>query len=397
MTTLITFLGKGQTGGYRDTTYRFDQGQTVSTAYFGLALAEQTGCRHVRILGTTGSMWDALVLDQFDTTGQESAWEELVQAVAHNDVSQAQLDDLARQLSQNAKRQYELKLIPYGLDDAEQIDILRALTAGLPDDPVILDVTHGFRHLPMLALLALFYLRAARQQHLEAIYYGAYEHKDSNNITPVVRLDGMLNLYEWIRALENFNKDGDYGSFADLLTAENLPGPLFAEAAFLERIANASLSSQKLTAAIQKLDETPSLSPAGELFRPLLKDRTAWHKAGSRAAREHQLALDYLARRDYLRAVQFGYEARVSAATSGDPNDYDNRKNADERLMQDSKDKNLAVESPANFRTLKNLRNALAHGVMEADPPGSMSQFIKRISARETELQHWLQKALKEK
>jgi len=65
--------------------------------------------------------------------------------------------------------------------------------------------------------------------------------------------------------------------------------------------------------------------------------------------------------------------------------------------MQDSKDKNLAVESPANFRTLKNLRNALAHGVMEADPPGSMSQFIKRISARETELQHWLQKALKEK
>ena len=395
MTTLITFLGKGQTGGYRNTAYRFANGETVSTAYFGMALAEQTGCQHVRILGTTGSMWDALILDQFDTTGQESAWEDLAQAVASNRVSQTQLDALATQLSQNTARQYELKLIPYGLDDAEQIDILRALTEGLPDDPIILDVTHGFRHLPMLALLAIFYLRAARQQNLEAIYYGAYEHKDSNNITPVVRLDGMLKLYEWIRALENFNKDGDYGSFAGLLTAENLPGQHFAEAAFLERIANASLGGQKLTSAIQKLDETPQLSPAGELFRPLLKDRTTWHKAGSRAARERQLALDYLARRDYLRAAQFGYEARVSAATYGDPNDFATRKDADNELTQDSKDQ--AAESPANFRTLKNLRNALAHGVMDADPTGKMSKFIKRITAREAELQQWLTKALKEK
>lgn len=97
--------------------------------------------------------------------------------------------------------------------------------------------------------------------------------------------------------------------------------------------------------AIQKLDETPQLSPAGE-HRPLLKDRTAWHKAGSRAARERQLALDYLARRDYLRAAQFGYEARFRRRY-GDPNDFATRKDADNELTQDSKDQ--AAESRPTF------------------------------------------------
>lgn len=34
---------------------------------------------------------------------------------------------------------------------------------------------------------------------------------------------------------------------------------------------------------------------------------------------------------------------------------------------------------------------------MDADPTGRISKFIKRITAREAELQQWLTKALKEK
>ena len=66
MSTLITFLGKGQAhdGGYRKACYCFADDQTRETSYFGLALADVENVATVRILGTSGSMWDALILER---------------------------------------------------------------------------------------------------------------------------------------------------------------------------------------------------------------------------------------------------------------------------------------------------------------------------------------------
>lgn len=393
MSTVITFLGKGKKGGYSEANYRFADGTVTCTPYFGLALAEHENAGLVRILGTAGSMWDALILDKGHTEGFETEWENLEEAVHQNAVDQPMLDKIADRLNQRGTRQHELKLIPYGLNDVEQIDILRALTEDLPNEKIILDVTHGFRHLPMLGLLSVFYLRAARQQHIDAIYYGAFEQTDATGHTPVLRLDGLLKLYDWIRALENFNKDGDYGSFQHLFTSEYLPGDLLAEASFLERIANASLGSQKLGSAMRQIAAAEEISPAAALFRPLLEERTAWHKKNGRAERERKLALDYLQRGDYLRASQFGYESFVSATTREDINEYDARKEADDYLSGQAD--TVPYDSPANFLTLKNLRNALAHGIMDSAPSGKRGRFIKKITGQEKMLRDWLAKALK--
>ncbi|MDP3638381.1 MAG: TIGR02221 family CRISPR-associated protein [Azonexus sp.] len=394
MSTLITFLGTGQQaiGGYRKANYQFPDGSCRETRYFGLALAEFSGVQTTRILGTSGSMWDALTLEKGDTNGNEALWEQLAKAVSQNTVTQTLLDAVASMLNQSTTQRFELRLIPYGFTEEEQVDILRALTEGLePGGSIILDVTHGLRHLPMLGLLSIFYLRAATNNNIDAIYYGAFE-QTRDNITPALRLDGLLKIYDWIRALESFNKDGDYGIFKDLFIKENLPGEQLAEAAFLERIANASLSSQKLTSTLQKIDLAKDTSPAAKLFLPLLINRTEWRNGGSRAERERRLAIDYLKRHDYLRAAQFGYEALVSENSWGDPNDFDAREASDRQLYDDGKSKSW--EMPGNFSTLKNLRNALAHGVMDTNRNDKRSQFIKKLTSNETALQHWLTKTL---
>lgn len=251
--------------------------------------------------------------------------------------------------------------------------------------------THGLRHLPLLGLLAAFYLRAATDAKIEGIYYGAFE-RARDGITPVLRLDGLLNIYDWIRALEQFNKDGDYGCFKTLFNRDGLPGDLLGEAAFLERIANASLGSQKLSSAMQRINDAAVLSPAASLFAPLLKERTAWRNGGSRSARESALANDYLKRRDYLRATQFGFESRVSAAVRGDPNDFGERKETESFLYAQCEE--MQAETPGNFKTLKNLRNALAHGVMNTERTSPSSQFIQKLTRDESELQRWLTKTL---
>ncbi len=397
MSTLITFLGRGPSGAgeYRKARYRFTDGSVRETAFFGLAAADVSAAETIRVLGTSGSMWDVLLIEHGNTAGHEAQWDELAAAVGADSVTQDQLDAVESLLNRDGARRFQLRLIPYGYDEREQIDILRGVTAGIDvTQSVYLDVTHALRHLPMLGLLAAFYLRAATGARLAGIYYGAFE-RTENGETPVLRLDGLLQIYDWIRALEQFNKDGDYSSFSDLFDREKLPGKLLREAAFLERIANASEGSRRLDSAM-RLIETCTLSPAAALFAPLLEQRSAWRKGGDRAAREKALAQDYLERRDYLRATQFAFESRVSAAVfagRGDPNVFDNRKAAEDELY---KAEHARAEAPGNFRILKNLRNALAHGVMGPQHGDPASTFLKKLTSDEEQLRNWLARTLRE-
>lgn len=62
-TTLVSFLGKNTADpktGYRTATFRFADGRESSTPFFGLALAKELNPDFMVILGTAGSMWDAV-------------------------------------------------------------------------------------------------------------------------------------------------------------------------------------------------------------------------------------------------------------------------------------------------------------------------------------------------
>jgi len=249
----------------------------------------------------------------------------------------------------------------------------------------------------MLGLMSAFYVRAAAGAEVVGIHYAAFDRK-VDGVTPVMSLNGLMRLYDWVRALECFSKDGDYGGFADLLSADGLRGDLLAEAAFLERAAVAPNARRKLETFTAAAGE-PS-SPAGRLFLPLLMERIEWRKGKDRAAWEGRLARDYLARRDYLRAGQFAFESLISAralANGADANDYDHaRQSAERDLEQQTKAGRLAPKDPGNFITLKNLRNALSHGLRaKVDAGGFLAQqtatFIDGLLADEARLGAWLE------
>jgi CRISPR-associated Csx2 family protein len=373
-------------------------GHRYSTNQFALALAEHHRVDTLRILGTAGSMWDMFAAELGGDAMATPAWEALAAAVPADAVTQAQLDAMADWLNRgDAPHRFEFRLIPYGLDEAEQVDTLRMMAEGLTTgDRLLLDVTHGLRHLPMLGLLSAFYVRAVAGTEVAGIHYAAFDRK-VDGVTPVMSLNGLLRLYDWLRALECFGKDGDYGGFADLLTADGLRGDLLAEAAFLERAAVAPNAKRKLDSFSVAAGEPAS--PAGQLFLPTLMERIEWRKGRDRAAWEGRLARDYLQRHDYLRAGQFAFESLISAralADGGDANDYDTgRQTAERGLEEDTKSARLTPEDPANFITLKNLRNALSHGLRAKVDAGSWltqrtAQFIDRLLADEARLSAWL-------
>jgi CRISPR-associated Csx2 family protein len=357
MTTLISFLGKGKADprtGYRTATYRFDADFSKTVPFFGLALTEYLKPQRLVLVGTAGSMWDVF-FDREDA-GVETL--QLMEAVDGERVNQTLLESHALWLQQELGLPVDCLLIPYARNPGEQVEVLGLLAGTVsPGEEVWLDVTHGFRHLPMLALVAARYLTHVAKVRVKELYYGALEMTPEGQETPVLQLSGLLRMLDWVEALATYEKDGDYGAFAPLLKEDGMEthsANLLTEAAFFERSSNPVRAREKLNSVFRSVEAHQG--PLGGLFKTELVKRISWFRKPTRAAWEQALADAYLERNDFLRAAVFMYEGCVTRAAMEDKvdtNDFDQRKTAWDGYKERTPD----------ARKLEYLRNAMAHGV----------------------------------
>lgn len=364
MSILISTLGKSNldpNAGYRTALYRFNDTFCREVAYFGLALQEFVKPDAMIILGTAGSMWDVFIEHHATDDTLEEVRVHLMDAVQKEQVDQALLDQVTPILQNRLAIPVELVLIPYAKTLDEQVDILRVMAEKIPPrEQVILDVTHGFRHLPMLSLIAAHYLERVKGNTVKGIYYGALEmtNSDPEKTKPVLELSGLLRLMDWVEALSAYDKDGDYGVFSRLLAQEGFDDKLasqLSQAAFHERTSNPVMARQSLSTVFEQI-RTLGTSIGG-LFRDELEKRINWFRRPTRYEWERELAQAYLKRKDYVRAAIYMQEACISRHNPGNISDYHDREETREKLRQDI---------PA-FRQLTRLRNALAHGIRPDD------------------------------
>jgi CRISPR-associated Csx2 family protein len=372
---LISFLGKAQKGGqYREANYDFS-GKTETARFFSQALNKIIKPERLIILGTSGSMWDVWC----ENLGQETQWLELSEAVENDTVTQELLDQFSSQFSALLNVECCLKLIPYGDDLPQQIDILQKMAEDVKEgDSVALDLTHGLRHLPMLGLLSAMYLKTARNVKIDGIYYGALERTDSETkLTPVMRLEGLLTMADWISALDGFNKTGNIAPFSELLQRDGMAketAQCLEEAAFFENTLNIPNARSPLKKFAEATKE--GLKGIGALFQENLQKRISWCKQDNLYLRQRENAYFYLNQGDYLRAATLGYEAfityqvqRDNTVPKLDPQNFEHR---------DTVKKNMNGVKNYDYKLLNNLRNALAHGIRS-----SMGEVTSIMSNKE--------------
>lgn len=368
--TLITFLGKA--GNYQTTTYRFPDNETVTTRYFGLALRRKLQADRLVMFGTSGSGWDVICLDDdgVDLTGKAlEAVDKVQTAVQANRVTQELLDPLAEPISQQLGFEVRFRVIDYADQLEGQLGLLKAMAAEVNvGDRVNLDVTHGFRHLPMLALLSALHLRTAWRVVIEGLYYGAFEMK-REGIAPVMNLAGLLRIADWVGALSTFDKDGDYGVFADLLEKDGLSSEKvnhLRRAAFRERVSNAWEARSDLRNFNTVLES--GLPGVSALFVDQLITRIHWYKFQGLLPCQRQLAIEYLDRGDYLRATIYAFEGFVTSLIDGEKHeqfwDFRDRKKAREEYQGGQRGERSLFN---DYLLLNALRNALAHGTRPDD------------------------------
>lgn len=369
MKVLLSFLGKAakQTNstsgslsfGYSTLDYKFDSGGIRNAKYFGLALCDEIKPDLLVVLGTASSNWDVF----FDDVGkgQDDDILMLVEAVEKGEVDDEMLithsANVCSLLGFESGR-VQCRVMPVAQTSDDQIGILETIAELIPENSKLtLDVTHGFRHLPMLALVAARYLQHIANIEVTHIYYGARE-MTVDNVTPVLDLSGLLSLLDWIETLKAYDKSGDYSLFAPMLMKEGLSendAANLTQAAFFERVSNISGAKQKLRSIHEALEVSIS-TPMGKLFWPELKERLSWIHTQSLEDQELKLAMTYLDRGDYLRSSVLMQEALIthSMARSGaDANDHVKRKQELD-----------ALRKKYGFLTeLSELRNSMAHGL----------------------------------
>ncbi|MDR2192523.1 MAG: TIGR02221 family CRISPR-associated protein [Endomicrobium sp.] len=114
--------------------------------------------------------------------------------------------------------------IPEGKNEGEFWEIFnKAYSAIGNGDEIYLDVTHGFRVLPMLMLIFCNYAAFLKNAKVKHISYGAFEAKDENNSAPLIDLLPFVSLQNWTSAASNFLIDGNVKELADLTKEEVSP------------------------------------------------------------------------------------------------------------------------------------------------------------------------------
>ncbi|MBN8725318.1 MAG: TIGR02221 family CRISPR-associated protein [Acidobacteria bacterium] len=187
---LITFLG---TGNYQETNYFWEKDASekleYKTKFFPEALANWLKPEKVLVLLT-------------EEAENHNNWKELKSLL-------------------ETKFNYTpfVVNIPSGSNETELWQIFSRLTKYIEQsDELVFDITHGFRSLPLLSLLAISYLRVAKNINVEYLLYGAFDARDkNNNLSPTFNLTEFVNLLDWITATDQFVKTGDSSQIGKLI------------------------------------------------------------------------------------------------------------------------------------------------------------------------------------
>ncbi|RDI95589.1 TIGR02221 family CRISPR-associated protein [Meiothermus sp. QL-1] len=306
--------------------------------------------------------------------------------------------------------------IPSGQNEAEYWQIFNIIQEEIPEGTeLVLDITHGFRSLPILALLAVSFLRIAKGVVLKYVLYGAYEAKTDSS-APVFDLTPFVSMLDWATASQYFLETGDAGKFQPLVEARgekpvnthlntavkglgSLSSALAANRALeIGEVARETLGS---LGEAQKEAWKPQHQPL-KLLLPRLKDMLGHLALKKSPSQEDYSQEDYLRQnfalvlwllqnQQFEKALGLAREWMVSFAQyrrqgSWYPISFDSRKEAEGWLNSCVKGETETPEEWKDFiqlwRDLGNLRNDLMHFGFRESPRGKESipqEFREKI------------------
>ena len=105
--------------------------------------------------------------------------------------------------------------IPVGNNEKEIWTVFSTIYSKIQEkDEIYLDITHGFRYLPMLLLVLCHYAKFLKGVAVKSITYGNYEAR-TENLAPIVDITSFSALQDWTNSGASFLEQGRVRNFTD--------------------------------------------------------------------------------------------------------------------------------------------------------------------------------------
>ena len=243
---LITFLGTGggkrskgiATQEYRLTKYVLpNQTITEKSPFVGLVLAKEMQCSKLKIFGTVYSMWPTILVylnDKYSSGSNE--FDEIIERVwdLHEKPELADMkDDIGSCITALTKKETEIIFHDNVGDKNSMWNFFDQLAYSMSDsENIILDITHGFRHLPLFSLTSLSFITTINPRvKIHGLYYASFESKkntnDEDEPTEIVDLSPAWDMIQWYHSARDFII---HGNGIDLVNRIELIEPNLAKA-----------------------------------------------------------------------------------------------------------------------------------------------------------------------
>jgi len=160
--------------------------------------------------------------------------------LSKNECEDANFEKGLKERLEETKKRLKLNIgirdveIPEGRNEEELWEIFERINNNISEEDILIfDITHSFRSLPMLTLVALNYVKFLKNVDIHQIVYGAMEALGSPNeirkmplqkrVIPLFNLTPFASLFDWTVAIERFLQTGNAEMISKLGTEKLKP------------------------------------------------------------------------------------------------------------------------------------------------------------------------------
>ncbi|MEA5469905.1 TIGR02221 family CRISPR-associated protein [Spirulina sp. 06S082] len=379
---LITSLGVGLAGKnnlvereYRKATYEIDGIKYSPRSFIASVLNEHLKLDGIIFLGTVKSMWEE-VYNSFCTEKEikldDQYYYELDEKISNLNYTSS-LDTLdLKPLEKILGDRSKCILMKYGITEQElqenldrTIQIIDYLKNG---DELYIDITHSFRSLSLFLFLILTFLNdlvSDRDIKIKGIYYGMVEAAGELKYAPIVNLQSLFDLTQWIKGAYSLKEFGNGYLIANLLEQQG-QGEIakdirnLSDAININYVPTIQERAKDLKAKLKQEQPSPFKYLQGILDRFVKKFAEKHHSGARECDFQLELAEWYFEKKRYATGYITLAEAIITYLCEIHDEDFKDKNNRDKMkdLLYENRNSSL---SQLYCKKIDSIRNAIAH------------------------------------
>jgi len=364
---LISSLGTGtkKDGYYQTATYELNTKQ-YETSFVTDALYKHLEIDKIFLVGTNKSIWDEayFAFGGKDEEYQDSLYEKQDEKI----VTIETLKKFTEILPDGSKS----FIIKYGINDDELwnnfekfLEIANHIEDG---DELYLDITHSFRSLSLMSFVMTQFASSISDKKFKiaGVYYGMFEYsQDNQGITPIVDIKILLDIQEWIKAIDAIKKYSDFDPLVRLLEDEGIEtnvGNTFIQLNNTLEMANIAALYQFVNSAAKKIKLIQdSKNKIIKLLAPEVLKLVEELNQDKLSNFQYVLAKWFYKNKNYALSYIALYEAIISKSCElkgYDLNEHNLRENAKKSIGNDKYGKYFYTK---HADSISQIRNNIAH------------------------------------